>query len=87
MKPAHLKRPAFVLILGATALAAVVGVFAFSGKTQAQPSLTMPASCTCSSPVPLGNAGEIINCRCETLQCVFAAARGASQSPTLACVK
>lgn len=86
MKPARIKRPVF-LILGSAALVAAVGVFAFSGKTQAQPSLTMPAACTCSSPVSLGNAGEIINCRCETLQCVFAAARGASQAPALVCVK
>lgn len=87
MKPAPFRRPAFVLILSATALAAAVGLFAFSGQTRAQPSLTMPAACTCSSPVALGNGGEIINCRCETLQCVFASARGASQSPALVCVK
>lgn len=87
MQPAHFKRSAFALILGASALAAAIGVFAFSGQSRAQPSLTMPASCTCSSPIPLGNTGEIINCRCETLQCVFASARGPSQSPALVCVK
>lgn len=87
MKPTPFKRPALALFLAGSALAAAVGAFAFSGKTQAQPSLTMPSACTCSSPTPLGNAGEIINCRCETLQCVFASARGATQSPALVCVK
>ena len=88
MKAIHLKRPAFVLLLCGSAALAAVGVFALSGETRAQPALTLPAPCTCSKAVSLADAGQIINCRCETLQCVFAVATTSpSQSPALVCVK
>jgi len=87
MEPSHLKRPAFILAVGGSVLLAAIGVFSVTEQSRAQSALTLPAACTCSKAVPLANAAEIVNCRCETLQCVAIVTPGPTQSPALACVK